>query len=620
MEAKYINAGAGSGKTHKLTHLLADKLVPEDKDVKPVEASRVILTTFTKAAAADFVRKAREVLVNEKHSLSKAAELDSALIGTVHSVCERFVQKYWYRLGLTLPLNVISQADKDLFVSRTAETVASDVDVKYFTKFARDYDMDPDFWKDYLKRIVELKYHFGVDGFKDSCEASCADIAALFTEDASLAESVLDGFLKTMDSSIGEWNRRREANGKPSQLLKEQKEAKALLAGESLYKKAAKVYEWAVEGSKKGKGFWSDTFDAGTYSHVKTEAEHVLLSKVAGDEWQECVRKLFGLAGRWEAEYRDFKKENRLMDFDDQEQLFTRILYDDGFEDVRKDIGNSYDIMMVDEFQDSNPVQIKIFRKLMELVDETVFVGDRKQAIFGFRGTESSLVDEFIKGIAEDRQESLKRSFRSRPELVDTANDVFCGVFGVKKEDVYPDDPGKLYDTVSLKAVRPSRTDQGPALQMWMAPLKSERSERCDYVAVGRKIREIVDSGTCLVVREKDKEGKETVSPIQYRDIAILLRNGYCIGEIVQAFREAGVPVSIQEKEFIGWAEVQLILSLLRYVMNAGDKCAKADILRLVEGMDTVEIIRDQASGRQTEAVIKLRITAMEHSVKSQLG
>ena len=223
---QYINAGAGSGKTYKLTHKLADILVPTlENEREPVDPSRVILTTFTKAAAADFVRKAREVLINEKEAPSKAAELDSALIGTVHSVCETFVTKYWYRLGLTLPLNVISEDDKNLYISRTAENVASDDDIKFFSRFALDYEMNADFWKDYLREIVNLKYSFGVDDFSASCDASCNVISEVFSEDVSEKVASLDSFLRTIDNGIDEWNQDR---AKP-QLLVEQKEARALL-------------------------------------------------------------------------------------------------------------------------------------------------------------------------------------------------------------------------------------------------------------------------------------------------------------------------------------------------------------------------------------------------------
>ena len=578
----------------------------DPQENNPIDPSRIILTTFTKAAAEDFKKKAREVLIKEKHNPAKAAELDSALIGTVHSVCEKFVKKYWYRLGLTLPLNLISEDEKELFVSRTTENVVSDCEIHFFTQFARNYEMNADFWKDYLKNIVVLKLDFGVEGFKKSLEASCQDITAVFTNDATGRENLLNDFINKMVSSIEGRNRDLEAKGMEPKLLKEQKEAKSLLAGSSLYKKALKVYGWASEAIEKKKGFWKKAFDASTYSLVEEAAKYAFLSKEVGNDFQTCIKKLFKLAEDWEREYQTFKEENSLLDFNDLEQKFLRILYEDEFEDVRQDIRNSYDLLMVDEFQDSNPVQIKIFRKLMELVEETVFVGDRKQAIFGFRGTESSLVEDFINSIPKQSQASLKESYRSRPELVNAANDSFCQAFGVERKEVFPKDPTKPYDGVSLKPVRPERDDLAPALQFWLAPLKSEKSKKSDYIAVGKRISEIVKSGTYLVVRDKDKEGNEIVEPIQFRDIALLLRFGSGIYEAAQAFREVGIPVSIQEKDFTDWSEVQLILSLVRYIYDARDLCAKADIMHLIQGLSSKDIIASTATQRPIEEASKL--------------
>ena len=595
MSTKYVAAGAGSGKTYRLTHDLAEMLT---RKVDPVKPSRIILTTFTKSAAADFLRKARAVLIAEKQPVL-AAELDSALIGTVHSVCEKFVKKYWYRLGLTLPLNILSSEDKKLYVSRTAEGVARDGEVKFFAQFAEHFEMNADFWKELLSKIVEFKYSFGLDSFTESCEASCEAIAKLMTADATGAEALLDDFLGRIVSTITDLNATQKAKGKKESMQTELKEARQLLVGKSLFKKAAVVYKRAVDGAAKSKGYWKDNFDAATFSVAEDAATRVLLSAEIGDQWQACVRKLFELAVRWEDEYRAFKDENRLLDFDDLEQKFIRMLYEAGFEDVRQDIRRSYDVLMVDEFQDSNPVQLKIFRKLMELVEESVFVGDQKQAIYGFRGTESTLVEDFVAGMPKA---SLKKSHRSRVALVDAASDVFCRAFGVQRLEVFPDDPTKPYDGISLKAVRPEEPEgMPPALQHWNTPPKSERSSRRTYSVMAEKIREIVASGKWMAYQE-DK----TFAPIRYRDVAVLLRNGTYVDEVVQAFRSAGVPVSIQEKAILGWAEVQLMLSLVRYVFDEGDACARAEILHLMGGMTSAQIIRDRVAGSTEKAAESL--------------
>ena len=598
MSTKYIPAGAGSGKTYKLTHDLADMLTREEN---PVEASRVILTTFTRSAAADFVRRAREVLINEKHNPAKAAELDGALIGTVHSVCERFIKKYWYRLDLNLPLNILSDEDRKLFMSRTAENAAEDDDVKFFTRFAREYGLESDYWKEYVEKIIDKKYSFDVRNMAASLEISCRDIADVFQEDASGMEVRLDDFLKKLPPAIKEMNRDKESRGKRPELRDVQQDATTLLENGTQNQKAAKVLDWAMGGAEKTKGFWSKTFTSDEYDQAKSAATAVLLSKSAGEDRQECVRKLFALAERWEKDYQDFKAENRLLDYNDLEQKFLLILYDKDFQDIRDDISASYDVMMVDEFQDSNPVQIRIFRKMMELVGETVLVGDSKQAIYGFRGTESSLVEEFIKEIADQRP--IKKSFRSRRELVESANAVFCKAFEHEQFPVDPEDDSKPYDTVSLFPARTEPAGLGPALQHWSTPAPAGNSVRNNYAAVGKKIHELVTSGTCMVVRRKDDDGNEIPEPIQYRDIAILLRNGLGIGSAVRDLRKAGVPVSVLENDFIGRAEVQLILSLVRYVFDEMDAGARADILHLIGGLTSEEIIVGGVNGKWSEAV-----------------
>jgi uvrD/REP helicase len=101
----YINAGAGSGKTYKLTMILT-KLIKEGK-VKPEE---VILTTFTTKAANEFKEKAKAFLFDEGMS-EEAMQLDHALIGTVHSVCQRMIGKYWFNLGLSPNMGVMAEED-----------------------------------------------------------------------------------------------------------------------------------------------------------------------------------------------------------------------------------------------------------------------------------------------------------------------------------------------------------------------------------------------------------------------------------------------------------------------------------------------------------------------------
>ena len=606
MAAKYISAGAGSGKTYTLTHILADRMVPQT-NTEPIDASGIILTTFTKSAAADFIRKAREVLIG-KNRPDKAAELDGALIGTVHSICERFIRKYWFELGLTLPLNILSDVDKKLYMSRIAETVASEDDILFFSEFAREFNMNEDFWKDSIAEIINKKYSFGIEDFSESRQASKEFIDSVFLGDTPDPKEITEHIVPFLEALLDFVKTDNQNNGVVDESKTSMKKQRSL---ERVLSDAASIFEKAclilsnIDTTKKSiirQDYWRDMVEKREMDPEKIAgiAERYVLSKEIGNRFKECTVKLYHLAETWEEKYDRFKKENGLLDFNDMEQKFIMLLTEDKFKNVWKDIKDTYKVMMVDEFQDSNPVQIKIFRELMELVDETIFVGDSKQAIYGFRGTESSLVDDFIQRIPS--KESLKVSYRSRPELVRAANDIFCKAYGITKQEPVPEDPKAPYDGLSLYPDRNKHDEQDPALQHWNAPLKSSRSTKVDYLYVGKRIREIVESENCLVVRKvKNKEtGKEEEKTdiIHYGDIAILLRNGKSIGDIAQKLRESGVPVSIQETDFIGWAEVQLVLSLLRYIINPKDRGARADIMHLIGGISTEDIIKNSVEDK----------------------
>ena len=160
----YISAGAGSGKTYKLTHLLAEHIANGD-----VEPEKVILTTYTKKAAAEFREKAKSVLYEEGRKnptlYEAAARLEQASIGTVHAVANSFVQKYWYYLGLSPQQKVIAEEDVNFYISQSLAELPTENEIKFMNKFRNQFSIEkqrdsgnpgmgsyPDygFWKDLL--------------------------------------------------------------------------------------------------------------------------------------------------------------------------------------------------------------------------------------------------------------------------------------------------------------------------------------------------------------------------------------------------------------------------------------------------------------------------------------
>src|SRR5262249_7432168 len=111
-----------------------------------------------------------------------------------------------------------------------------------------------------------------------------------------------------------------------------------------------------------------------------------------------------------ESEYTKYKNERGLVDFTDLEVLFLRMLNEDRLQaSLREDFG----LVAVDEFQDSNPIQLAIFQRLRAIARESRWVGDAKQSIFGFRGTDPALISGVWDSVPSQNRRELLENRRS---------------------------------------------------------------------------------------------------------------------------------------------------------------------------------------------------------------
>ena len=197
---KYINAGAGSGKTTELTRILSEKLSETDNQGNPkIAPSQVILTTFTELAASEFREKSRERLFWDNRA-DVAAELDSATIGTVHSVALNFIQKYWYLIGVSPDMKVMSEDDLQVYISESLGDYVSQEDLDFFRSYGRFFNLrdsqsheDINFWKDHLLTLIDKVNNYIVD-IDQSIKDSKAIVDEIFKQKAELNQNLLDTY------------------------------------------------------------------------------------------------------------------------------------------------------------------------------------------------------------------------------------------------------------------------------------------------------------------------------------------------------------------------------------------------------------------------------------------
>lgn len=509
----YINAGAGSGKTYRLTEEMVNKV--EQKLCTP---SQIIASTFTTDAAADLKKNAREKFL--QHGLySEAAELDSAAIGTVHSIGLLYIKKYWYKLGLSASVETITDDVKKDYLNRTLTKVVTDDDVAAFRDFAETFGVKQskstkynyNFWKPLVQDVVETANAFGIN-------------------DLTVSEN------KSLEM------------------------ARLLLGADGRF----------------------------SFMVNPTKSENDMRTM-----YSRCIERIFKIARDWSQLFDQFKEEHGLIEFNDMESKFIQLLKD---KEVQTDITLSVKYVFVDEFQDSNPKQIQIFDLLSDLVEHSYWVGDPKQAIYGFRGCDTALVQALTDKIVEDWNnkvggmifDKLDESRRSLKPLVDTTSAVFTKVFDNL-------DPDMVVLTAHRKESLPNNT---PALWHWEQKKTIEPGqERATaskgklFNSIARQIRDIVD-GKSEIKYVFDKDNREP-RPAQYSDIAVLARSNADVAAITDALKAKDIPVVMESSVDVNCKELRLVRLLLNYMIDESP-LLKAEIDHLLYGVKTAEVIEDK--------------------------
>lgn len=557
----YIGAGAGSGKTYKLTHLLAELIADEQN---PVQPEQVILTTFTKDAAAELKERGKTVLF-EKGKPEEALRLDRALIGTVHSVAESFIRKYWYLLGISPDVDVISEDDQTFYINQSLANLATQEDLDFFAAFCDEFNIsksenniskkDEFFWKEDLKHIIEKSQCFGITEYGKSREESKAwlkqfvePIASFPTDDASWAPVIA--------------------------------ELKAAVDNGLVSPTAKKTVDPIIYGAKNRIFSWYNKFikyfaDSKTPKKVKEACPQAMdmldrLNNIYSSEWlcerQEAyIDRIFDLAEKWGTEFLKYKQEHQLIDFNDMEAYLLKLLE---IEEVRTDIQQSFKYLLVDEFQDSSRAQVQIFSTLSDLVEKTYFVGDEKQAIYAFRGGNPELIAAVTKYIEQgkngcEKLPSLDTSRRSVPEIVHVVNHVFLPLFqghGMKEEDIVlkDNDPTEYGD----------RT-----LNHWVYDGNNDDS----YHALAQRLVRMI------------KEEKLT----NLKEIAILGGSNANLNKLTDVLKSYGIPVNRGSGLLMDCKETDLLFAVLSIIENPHDLLSKTEIAYLTEEGWTLNKIVD---------------------------
>ncbi|TVQ14518.1 MAG: hypothetical protein EA364_04320, partial [Balneolaceae bacterium] len=301
------------------------------------------------------------------------------------------------------------------------------------------------------------------------------------------------------------------------------------------------------------------------------------------------LKELAELSLRWSSYQRFRRVKMARLNFDDIIWLTRRLL--DSGETVSADLRARFGYVLVDEFQDTDREQWEIVKKLSRISDQpnVLVVGDVKQAIYGFRGGDVTVMDQAARDMETAGCEhlSLDFSFRSNPAVIDFCNELFRHCFGRQQDAPYiarsqnllvPDnenarnrsEPGSVvildFDQSALKAegVDPELEERVKNERIWLEALR-----------VARMLKKI-SAG--------DEPGFERVTRIMQageKAVGILLRTRTNQYLYEMALKKYGLPYTVSSgRGFFNRQEVSDIGNLLRFLLDAFDDLSLVGVLR----------------------------------------
>lgn len=552
----FISAGAGSGKTFRLTAELRDRLARGR-----VEPAGVIATTFTRLAASELQERVRRALI-EAGEHGTALRMEQALIGTVNGVCGELLRRFAFEAGMPPEQQVIDEAQGNvLFYQAMEQALAGDrprlrkMNALSHRLQIVDQRSGQQLWRQEVKKVVDAARanNQSANTIRDLGGASAAALLAHFP--AATAQDPGAELLAEVNRALALLDTSHDSTQATADYVSRLQQAQA-----ALIKRNLTWPEWI--GLAKGRTGAKSRAVAEPVSAVAARFEqHPQLHA----DLREFCGEVFAIAAASLETYQQLKNRKGLIDFVDQEQRLFQLL---DHPEVAPVLREELQLLLVDEFQDTSPIQLALFLKLSALADHVIWVGDIKQSIYGFRGADPALMDAVVARIDEQgaTPEVLPQSWRSTPDLVAYCNALFAPAFA----DTLPP------ERVTLQPARPTvEAAPEPAVECWHLEGRN-KPERAAALAAG--VQALLARGRQVC----DKDSRQ-LRPVRCRDIAILCRTHSNLAAVAAALATARLPIRYQRPGLLATPEGCLAMACLRRLIDPTDTLAAAEIVSLTE-------------------------------------
>jgi ATP-dependent helicase/nuclease subunit A len=455
-----LDAGAGSGKTSVLVERFARTVIEDGVDV-----SAILVITFTEKAAAELRDRIRARL-RELGAGEAARATEGAFISTIHGFCARVLRAHPLAAGLDPAFTVLDRQQSEPLASAAFDLALDQV--------ARE-----------RPGAVELLAAYGAGPLR----AATLGVYAQLRSAGRLAprlpscpeadvESAWRELVRTAGALAVELGAVPEPSSRVSEALARVQRCRDLLIDQDPWPGALDALR--LPGGN-GAALGTDACTAYREALGRLRAEYAAVAAGPVRDQLDALLEAFG------RHYAALKRESAGLDFEDLELLTRELLRTDT--EVRERYAARFERIMVDEFQDTNRVQLELIESLARA--NLFTVGDAQQSIYGFRHADVELFEQRGRRLAASgARQTLQTNFRSRPEILEALNLAFENELG---ERFRPLVAGRVADAGGRIGVELLLVDKGAdwALEGLASPWRLAEAR-----ALADRVAELVQAGT----------------------------------------------------------------------------------------------------------------------------
>ena len=598
-----VSAAAGSGKTAVLAERIV-RMVSNPKE--PVDIDRLLIVTFTNAAAAEMRERISNALgkrleeePENEHLQRQMTLLHNAQITTIDSFCLFIIRNNFNDIGLDPGFRVADEGELKLLRGEAMEELMEECFEAGEEGFLNSLESlnqsgDERAMTEYIVRLYDFarSYPFPEKWLRKAAEDYAPENLAA-AEETNWMQFATEDIQKTLLGCAEHLKKALAVCEEPdgpymyAPLLEaewEMLENCGKQSGFSACEEAFGKISFGRLPSKKDDSVSVEKRELvkGMRTEVKTAVEkmgkryfflsmeHALAEMQASSR---IVKILVELALRFGEKLTEKKREKNILDFGDMEHYALEILLEqkeDGSyvpSKAARDYRSYFHEIMIDEYQDSNLVQEYLLQSISGEEDgryNRFMVGDVKQSIYKFRLARPEIFMEKYERYQEEgaeRKINLHKNFRSRNEVTDSVNHVFSRIMGKELGGIVYDEEAALYPG----AVYPEYEDAQSELILLK---EEEEKKRIKAEQEGELIAERI--GKLLQSHQVTDKESGQLRPVRYGDIAILLRSGSGWDETIQSvLKQHGIPAhTTASTGYFASEEIRTMLHFLRVLDN----------------------------------------------------